>query len=52
LPACLRHVCHLNPGDRVLVTAAPRTGVLTIYTTALLESILLDHAVTVGDAST
>jgi hypothetical protein len=43
LPARIRHRCHLNPADRLLVAAAPTPGVLVIYTMALLESILQAH---------
>jgi hypothetical protein len=46
LPARIRHHCHLNPADRLLVAAAPTPGVLLIYTTALLESILQAHHAT------
>jgi len=42
LPARIRHSCHLNTGDRLLVATAP-PGVLVAYTTALLESMLLLH---------
>lgn len=43
LPARIRHACRLNPGDRLLVAAAPTPGVLVAYTMALLESILREH---------
>jgi S-DNA-T family DNA segregation ATPase FtsK/SpoIIIE len=46
LPARIRHICRLNPGDRLLVAAAPTPGVLVAYTMALLESILLQHHAT------
>lgn len=43
LPAHVRHLCRLTPGDRLLVAAAPGPGVLVAYTMPLLESILLTH---------
>jgi hypothetical protein len=43
LPAHIRHTCRLNPGDRLLTAAAPRPGVLVIYTMPLLEWILAQH---------
>lgn len=43
LPAHVRHICRLTSGDRLLVAAAPGTGVLVAYTMPLLESILLTH---------
>jgi hypothetical protein len=43
LPARVRHLCRLTPGDRLLIAAAPGPGVLVGYTMPLLESILLQH---------
>jgi len=43
LPAHVRHLCRIIPGDRLLIAAAPGPGVLVGYTTASLESILLKH---------
>jgi hypothetical protein len=43
LPAHVRHLCHLTPGDRLLIAAAPGPGILVGYTMPLLESILLTH---------
>lgn len=43
LPAHVRHICRLTPGDRLLIAAAPGPGVLVAYTMPSLESILLKH---------
>jgi hypothetical protein len=43
LPAHVRHLCRITPGDRLLIAAAPGPGVLVGYTTPSLESILLKH---------
>jgi bifunctional DNA-binding transcriptional regulator/antitoxin component of YhaV-PrlF toxin-antitoxin module len=50
LPARIRHIYHLNTGDRLLVAVAPTPGVLVAYTVALLESILLEHHATASSA--
>lgn len=41
LPAHIRHVCRIAPGDRLLIAAALTTGVLTAYSMPSLESALL-----------
>lgn len=43
LPAHVRHLCRITPGDRLLIAAAPGPGILAGYTTPSLESILLNH---------
>jgi len=43
LPAHVRHICRLTPGDRLLVAAAPTNGLIVAYTMPSLESILLKH---------
>ena len=43
LPAHVRHLCRITPGDRLLIAAAPGPGVLVGYTTPSLESILFKH---------
>ena len=43
LPAHVRHLCRITPGDRLLIAAAPGPGVLVGYTTPSLESILLKY---------
>lgn len=43
LPAHVRHACRITPWDRLLIAAAPATGVLVAYTMPSLESILLKH---------
>jgi hypothetical protein len=43
LPARIRHMCRLISGDRLLVAAAPATGLIVAYTMPYLESILLRH---------
>jgi hypothetical protein len=43
LPAPVRHLCHLTPGNRLLLAAAPGPDILVGYTMPLLESILLTH---------
>jgi hypothetical protein len=47
LPAHVRHLCRITPGDRLLIAAAPGPGVLVGYTTPSLESILLTHHLSV-----
>lgn len=41
LPARIRHVCRITPGDRLLIAAALATGVLAVYSIPSLESTLL-----------
>lgn len=43
LPARVRRICHLTPGDRLLIAAAPGPEILVAYTMPSLESILLKH---------
>jgi hypothetical protein len=43
LPAHVRHLCHLTPGDRLLLVAGLGSDILVGYTMPLLESILLKH---------
>lgn len=43
LPARVRHRCRLTPGDRLLIAAAPGSGILAGYTMPALELILLKH---------
>lgn len=43
LPANVRHLCRIAPGDRVLGVAAPENDLIVVYTMPLLESILLSH---------
>lgn len=41
LPAHVRHIYRITPGDRLLIAAAPATGVLAVYSMPSLESALL-----------
>ncbi|MGK3206854.1 hypothetical protein [Amycolatopsis sp. MEPSY49] len=40
LPARVRHLCRLEPGGRVLVTAFPTHDVLAVYTDSALDAML------------
>jgi hypothetical protein len=40
LPAPVRHVCGLIPGDRVLLAAAPAHGLLIVHPPAALDDLL------------
>jgi hypothetical protein len=40
LPARVRHDCHLDPGDRVLVAAAPLRAVLVVFPTSAVAGAL------------
>jgi hypothetical protein len=43
LPVRIRNICRLTPGNRLLIAAAPGSGVLVGYTMSSLESILLKY---------
>jgi len=43
IPAAMRHWCRLSPGDRVLLAAAPRQGVLLIHTMAALDRMVVHY---------
>lgn len=45
LPARIRHACHLDDGDRLLMAA------LLIYTMTALDAMILDHATAVQAAA-
>ncbi|MFD2415527.1 hypothetical protein [Amycolatopsis pigmentata] len=49
----VRHWCHLQAGDRVLLAAAPDRGVLIVSTMSALDSMVtaFHSASTGGDAS-
>ncbi|MDT5024699.1 MAG: hypothetical protein QOE61_1125 [Micromonosporaceae bacterium] len=40
LPATVRRWCHLEPGDRVLLTAEPAEGLLVVHPPAALDTML------------
>lgn len=42
LPAAVRRWCGLNPGDRVLLAAAPEPGLLLIHTMRALDAMVAD----------
>jgi hypothetical protein len=42
IPAPLRHLCALAPGERVLLAADPISSRLTIYPPATLDILLVD----------
>jgi hypothetical protein len=52
LPACVRHVCRLEAGDRLLLVACSDRDLLVAYTMAALEAMLLAyHTAIPGEAA-
>ncbi|MEO6088936.1 MAG: hypothetical protein ABIQ18_38075 [Umezawaea sp.] len=51
IPAAMRHWCRLSPGDRVLLAAAPRQGVLPIHTMAALDWMVVRYDVSLAESS-
>jgi hypothetical protein len=43
IPAALRRRCGLQPGDRVLLAAAPADGTLTVYSLAVVDQAIRAH---------
>jgi hypothetical protein len=43
VPASVRRWCALEAGDRVLLAAAPDSGVLVVHTMATLDAVLERH---------
>jgi hypothetical protein len=43
IPAALRRRCGLEPGDRVLLAAAPSAGTLTAYSLAVVDQAIRAH---------
>jgi hypothetical protein len=50
LPARIRHVCRIAPGDRLLIAAMPESRSVVVYTMPLLESLLIHHPSAWGQA--
>jgi bifunctional DNA-binding transcriptional regulator/antitoxin component of YhaV-PrlF toxin-antitoxin module len=42
LPAAVRHLCGLGPGDRVLLVADPSRQVVRVYPPATLDRLFAD----------
>jgi bifunctional DNA-binding transcriptional regulator/antitoxin component of YhaV-PrlF toxin-antitoxin module len=40
VPAPVRHICGLRPGDRVLLAADPSSGVLRVFPPATVDALL------------
>jgi hypothetical protein len=43
LPAPIRRACHIETGDRLLLTAIPHHSVLLVHTTATLDAMINQH---------
>ena len=43
IPAALRSLCGLHPGDRVLLAAIPSDDTLTAYPLAILDQVIRSH---------
>jgi bifunctional DNA-binding transcriptional regulator/antitoxin component of YhaV-PrlF toxin-antitoxin module len=52
LPAAVRYLCGLEPGDRVLLVADPQTRMVRVYPPATLDRLLaVEDIAPAGDAT-